>query len=171
MAHQGPRTVAYRRKREQKTDYKKRLKTLLGKKPRLVVRFTNQKIIAQVIEFTTAGDKVVAAVDSSRLKKVGWGHSCKNIPAAYLTGLLIAKEALRKQCSGAVLDTGFKIVQKQGRLFAFLKGVLDGGLQLPHGAEDTFPEEDRLMGKHLKSSRSAEQVIKEFTQVKQKILH
>jgi len=169
MANRRPRTVPYRRKREQKTDYKKRLKTLLGNKPRVVVRVTNQRIIAQVVKFTTSGDKVLAAVDSFGLKKLGWTNSCRNIPAAYLTGLLVAKKALQKDCREAVLDTGFKIAHTQGRLFAFLKGVLDGGLHVPHGGENVFPTEERLMGKHLKSGSSAEQTAAQFTQIEQKI--
>ncbi len=169
MANRRPRTVPYRRKREQKTDYKKRLRILLGNKPRLVVRITNQRVIAQLIEFTTTGDKVVAAVDSFGLKKLGWSHSCRNLPAAYLTGMLIAKKGLQKGCQEAVLDTGFKLAQKQGRLFAFLKGVLDGGLPVPHGGENIFPTEERLMGKHLKSGSSAEQTAAQFAQIKQKI--
>ncbi|HLC81226.1 MAG TPA: 50S ribosomal protein L18, partial [Candidatus Nanoarchaeia archaeon] len=48
MAGQKPRTVLYRRRRELKTDYHKRLKLLSSSKPRLVVRFTNRKIISQV---------------------------------------------------------------------------------------------------------------------------
>ena len=38
MATKGIYTVLYRRKREGKTDYKKRMKLLLGKKPRIVLR-------------------------------------------------------------------------------------------------------------------------------------
>ena len=83
MANKRPKTVLYRRKRERKTNYSKRLKLLLAKKNRLVVRFTNQHIIAQFVQFTITGDKVLVGVNSSALKKSGWKNSCKNISAAY----------------------------------------------------------------------------------------
>lgn len=149
MANRKPRTVMYRRKRESKTDYGKRLKLLLSRQPRLVVRFTNQKIIAQIVTFTAAGDKVHVATDSSALKKLGWSFSLKNIPAAYLTGMLIAKMALKKGQKLAILDTGFKTPLKKGKVTAFIKGVVDGGLNLPHGDEKMFPDEARISGKHV----------------------
>ena len=88
MVNRKPRTVPYRRKRENKTNYLKRLKLLLSRKGRLVVRFTNRKVVAQLVEFTPKGDKVLVATDSFALRKLGWQYSCKNLPAAYLTGFL-----------------------------------------------------------------------------------
>ena len=83
MASKKPKQVLYRRKMEGRTNYSKRLSLLLSKKLRLVVRFTNQKVIAQVCEFNSQekGDKILAAVDSYALKKYGWTSSCKNLPA------------------------------------------------------------------------------------------
>ena len=49
MANRKPKTVLYRRKREKKTNYAKRLTLLLSRKARLVVRFTNQRVIAQLV--------------------------------------------------------------------------------------------------------------------------
>ena len=51
MATKKPKTVAYRRKREGKTNYKKRLSLLLSQKNRVVVRFTQTQIIGQVVSF------------------------------------------------------------------------------------------------------------------------
>ena len=96
MTSRKPETVSYRRKREQKTDYTKRMQLLVSRKPRVVVRITNKHIIAQLVEFTTSGDKVLVGVNSSDLKEQGWLYSCKNIPAAYLTGLLLGKAAQKK---------------------------------------------------------------------------
>ena len=45
------RAAAYRRKREGKTDYRKRLRLLLSGKPRLVIRRSLRDISAQVIEY------------------------------------------------------------------------------------------------------------------------
>lgn len=192
MTSKKPRTVKFRRKREQKTDYLKRLKTLASKKPRLLVRFTNQKIIAQLIEFSPLGDKIIAAIDSSALKKLGWNYSCKNFPAAYLCGALIGKTALKKNCQEAILDTGFKVSLPKSRVYAFLQGALDSGLKIPHG-EGIFPDEKQISGKqivdyalqlksknekeyqqkfgqYLKNNAKPEQITDTFIKVKQKII-
>ena len=117
--------------------------------PRVVVRFTNQKIITQIIEFSSVGDKVIAAVDSSSLKAFGWPYSGKNFPTAYLTGLLLARKAAAADCPKAILDTGFKVSLKKGKAYAFLKGLLDGGLDVPHGEADIFPTLERIRGDHI----------------------
>ncbi len=148
MANKKPKTVPYRRKRESKTDYPKRLKLLLSKKKRLVLRFTNKRILAQLIEFSPAGDKVLVGVDSFILKKEGWLFSCKNFPAAYLTGLVMGKKAKAKGYEGAVFDTGFKTPLKKGRQYAFLKGVIESGFNVPH-SDDIFPDEERIGGKNI----------------------
>lgn len=155
MAKGLPRTVSYRRVREQKTNYKKRLALLLSGKPRLVVRLTNQRAIAQLVSFEVQGDRVLAAVDSFSLRKLGWSHSNFNLASAYLTGLLLGKKALAQGCTEAVVDTGFRHPAKKGRIYAVVKGVIDAGIKVPHG-EDIFPPLERLQGKHLKSTVAAE---------------
>jgi len=192
MANRKPRTVLYRRKRESRTNYGKRLKLLLSHQPRLVVRFTNQRVIGQIITFTPQGDKVHVATDSSALKKLGWNFSLKNMSAAYLTGMLLAKMALKKGQKNAILDTGFKTPLKKGKVTAFIKGVVDGGLDLPHGDDEMFPDEARISGKHvqdyathlkskkevyshrfgeyLKRKAEPEQMSAQFKAVKQKIV-
>ena len=77
-------TVRYRRIRKQKTDYKTRLKLLLSGTPRLVVRCQTNSIKVQIYEYTTKGDKLLAAADSNELKKLGWPFTGGNMPAAYL---------------------------------------------------------------------------------------
>jgi large subunit ribosomal protein L18 len=149
MATRKPRTVLYRRKREKKTNYPKRLRLLLSRKKRLVVRLTNQRIYAQLVEFNVKGDKVLVGVDSSSLKKFGWNYSCKNVPAAYLTGLMLGREAVKKGHKQAILDTGLKSPLHRSKIFAFLKGALDAGMEIPCGSDDVFPV-DRLNGEHIK---------------------
>jgi len=155
MAKLSPRTVPYRRAREQKTNYKKRLHLLLSGKPRLVVRLTNSRVIAQLVSFTVSGDKIIAAADSFSLRKLGWTHSTLNLAAVYLTGLLLGKKGLAKECTEAIVDTGFRYPAKKGRVYALVKGVIDAGIGIPHDP-DIFPSQDRLQGKHLKSTAAAE---------------
>ena len=150
MASRKPRTVVYRRKREQKTSYPKRLKLLLSGKKRIVVRLTNSRVIAQLVEFTPNGDKILVGVDSFALRKYGWKYSCKNIPAAYLTGFLLGRKAKDKKFKDeSVLDTGFNSPQHKGRIYAFLKGALDAGISVPHGEKDLFPEDKKIQGQHV----------------------
>ena len=191
MANRKPKTVSFRRKREQKTNYTKRLYLLMSRQARLVVRLTNTKVIAQLVTSTSSGDSVVVAVDSGRLVKLGWNYSGKNIPAAYLTGLLLAKLALKKGVKEGILDTGFRYPHPAGKIYAVLKGVVDGGVKVPHSA-DVFPHAERLQGGHvaqyatslsskkevfarrfaqyLKSNAQPAQITSSFDQVKKKIM-
>ena len=65
-------------------------------KYRLVVRFTNTRVICQIIYATLAGDKVLAAADSRELARYGLPCGHKNYPAAYCTGLLVGRRCLQK---------------------------------------------------------------------------
>ena len=164
MARKKPQTVPYRRKSEKKTDYNKRLQLLLSRKPRLVVRFTNYKIIGQLVEFSEKGDKVLIGVDSSALKKLGWESSLKNISAAYLIGFLLGKKIVAKGTNEAILDTGLRTPLKKGKTYAFLKGIIDAGLNVPAGNEEIFPDNLRIEGQHLKNDAK-----ESFNKVKQAI--
>lgn len=144
------KTVGYRRKREGKTDYKKRLKMLLSSKPRLVVRKSVSSISAQIIEYNEDGDKVVASVKGSDLSKLGWNYNYKNTTSAYLLGLLIGKKAKEKGIKEAVLDIGLNKSIPGSRLFAVLKGAINNGLNIPH-SEEILPKEERIMGKHIET--------------------
>lgn len=148
MAH-GPRyRVAFRRRREGRTDYRTRLALVKSGEPRLVVRKSHRTITVQFIDFDEKGDVIRAAATSKDLAQHGWTTSTGATPAAYLTGLLAAKRAKSKGISRAVLDIGRNEPTKGGRLFAALKGVLDGGIQVPHSKE-VLPDEKRLAGGHL----------------------
>ena len=151
MASKKARPVLYRRKREGKTNYKKRLRLLLSDKPRLVLRISNTKIDAQIIKFDVKGDLVLLGVGSTSLKNNGWLNSTKNLPAAYLTGLKVAQMAKGKfDSEGLVFDTGLRTPLQKGKVYAFLKGALDGGLNVAHGSEEKiFPAEEKISGKDI----------------------
>lgn len=145
----GPRyRVPNRRRREGNTNYRKRLKLLLSKKPRLVVRITNQRVIAQIVEYKPKGDNVIVAVDSAKLRELGWKGDLNNTPASYLTGLLIGKKALEKGVSEAILDIGLRSPTKGSRVFAVLRGAVEAGLKVPH-SEDVLPDDARIFGEHI----------------------
>ena len=151
MGH-GPRyRVPWRRRREGKTNYYKRIKLIKSGKPRLVVRRTNKYIIVQVVEARIEGDRTIAAAHSRELVKLyGWKGGTSNTSAAYLTGLLAAYRALEKGVREAVLDIGLHEPVKGSRVFAALKGALDAGLKVPH-SEEILSSEDRIRGEHIAS--------------------
>ncbi|MET1100878.1 MAG: 50S ribosomal protein L18 [Pyrodictiaceae archaeon] len=146
----GPRyKVPRRRRREGKTNYYKRYKMIISRRPRLVVRRTNQYIWVQVIIARPEGDVTVAAAHSRELvKRYGWLGGTKNTPAAYLTGLLAGLRALREGIREAVLDIGLHRPTKGARVFAALKGAVDAGLKIPY-SEEILPGEDRIRGEHI----------------------
>jgi len=95
--------VKYKRRRVGKTDYyaRKRLITQAknkynAPKYRLVVRFTNRDIIAQIITSEVNGDKVFSSAYGHELKRYGISHGITNWAAAYCTGLLLARRTLKK---------------------------------------------------------------------------
>jgi len=148
----GLRTIK-RRRRENKTDYKARRILLESGIPRIVVRRTNKYYILQAVESNEAQDKVIATVTSKELLKNGWDAkgSLKSVPAGYLTGMLMAK----KLKSGKyIMDLGMARTFKGGRVFAVVKGLVDGGLDIPAN-EKVFPTEERLNGEHLKDDVKA----------------
>jgi len=146
----GPRYhVKPRRHREGRTDYRKRLRLLKSRKTRIVVRKSLKNISVQFVEYNPEGDKIIISVLSSELvKKYNWKYSVSSTPAAYLTGLLAGKKALDKGVKEGILDIGRYRPANGNKLFATLKGVVDAGIQCPHG-EGIIPSEERILGKHL----------------------
>ena len=148
MAKNKVYTVKYRRKREGKTDYRKRLALLKSGLPRLVVRRSNNNIICQIVEFDPKGDKTLVAFDALKLKKYGYLGHTSNIPAAYLTGLACGLQAKKKGITKAILDIGLYRSMPGSKLYAALKGALDAGLEINH-SEKILPQERRIQGYHI----------------------
>ncbi len=140
--------VPHRRRREQKTNYRKRLKLLKSGKIRAVVRRSVKNIRVQFVEWNGKGDNTISQTFSKELKKYGWDHYTGNVPASYLTGYLAGLKAKKKGIEEAVLDIGLHTSTKGSRIYAALKGLLDAGVQIPHSPE-ILPSEDRLFGKHI----------------------
>jgi large subunit ribosomal protein L18 len=161
--------MPFKRRRKGKTDYKKRLKLLSSKKPRLVVRRSLKYIRAQIVEFGPKGDKTLEIASSKELKKIGWKFTYENLSSAYLTGLLIGEKALKKGIKEVVLDAGLYSSTKGSRIYALVKGSLDAGLKVPCD-EKVFPSEERIMGKHLAKKEKFKDLPEEFKKIKQKIL-
>jgi len=185
MAHKVY-TVPFRRKRQGKTAYKRRLALLKNKSLRLVVRKSNKNILAQLIKYGKNGDVVIQSAASKELDNYGWNINKSNIPSAYLTGLLIG---LRAKGESAIVDLGLQIPIKESRLFAVVKGAIDAGMKISF-SEEVVPPDDRIRGVHiidyskkikkdtyekifsgyLKKKKKPELINEYFEKTKQKIL-
>jgi large subunit ribosomal protein L5e len=165
--------VPKRRRRQGKTDYQARRKMVRqdknkfnNRKYRFVVRFTNTKVICQVVYSTIAGDRTVVQAISTELDKFGIKSGYKNYAAAYATGLLVARRALQhfgmdsdfkgketidgeeyhveeeeegeRRPFKCILDVGLRRTCVGARMWGALKGAADGGLHVPHNTKN-FP--------------------------------
>ena len=163
----GPRyRVAFRRRREGKTNYRTRRALVLSRVPRAVVRLSLKNVIVQVIEAESIGDKVIVSAHSHELAKTyGWNCNGGNIPSAYLTGLLCGYKALANGVETAFLDIGLHIPVQGTRIFAALKGLVDAGVEVPH-SEEVLPDDSRISGEHI--AEYARQLAEEPEVYKQK---
>ena len=183
-------SLSFRRKREGKTHYKKRLKMLLSNKFRLVVRKSLSSIRASIVKYDAKGDKTLFTVDSKTLEKFGWKGNTGNLPSAYLTGMIIGKKAIQEGIREAILDIGMNNSTKGSRLYAALAGAIDAGMKIPSDGE-ILPPKERLSGEHIskyaqsirndklryerqfydyiKKGLNPEDIVKHFNEVKGKI--
>jgi len=184
--------VKYRRRREGKTDYAARRALIIqdknkynAPKYRLVVRFTNQDIIVQVVYATIECDRVLAAAYAHELKQERYGVKAgfHNYAGAYATGLLVARRVLKKLNLDSVytgnsktdgtyylvkevegqrkpflvlLDCGLARTSTGAKVFAVLKGAVDGGLEIPHKPkrfagynQETRKFDPKILRKHI----------------------
>ena len=146
MAKNARYRLAYRRRREQKTDYQARRILATSEQPRFVVRTSNKYIITQIVKAELVGDKVLTQTASKELiNKYGWQASGKSIPAGYLLGLIAGHKAIKEGVETVYLDLGLKRPTKGSKIFAVVKGAIDAGLNIPCDS-DVIPSHERIMG-------------------------
>ena len=151
MAYGKRQRMRYRRREHGLTDYRRRLKLLRSGEPRAAVRISNTQVSCQLVGYEADGDIILASSNGSGLvSKYKWpkGASQKSVPACYLAGFALAKQAKSAGHSSAVLDIGLAASSKGSRVFAALRGMVDGGLDVPHG-ESVLPDDDRVNGAHI----------------------
>ncbi|CAJ0602780.1 unnamed protein product [Cylicocyclus nassatus] len=166
--------VKLKRRRQGKTDYQARKKLTVqdknkygAPKYRLIVRFTNKDVIAQIAYSRIAGDVIVASAYSHELPAFGIKVGLTNYAAAYATGLLLASRHLKSlkldntfkggkdsetqshnveqqdKCRlKVVLDIGLARATVGCKAFAVMKGAVDGGMNIPHGESKFFGYDD-----------------------------
>jgi large subunit ribosomal protein L18 len=135
-----------KRIRQHKTNYRKRSAILIGRRPFITSKISNQNISAQTLQPTLTGDVVIASAHSRELIQYGWKGSMNNMPACYLTGLLLGRKSMEKGSANAVLYTGNDAFTT--RVAACLKGLVDSGFNIPVSKE-SLPDKDRVSGKHI----------------------
>jgi len=154
-------------------------------KYRLVVRFTNSNIIVQVVYATIECDRVLSAAYAHELKQERFGVKAglHSYAGAYATGLLAARRVLKKLNLDAIytgnsktdgtyylvkevegqrkpflvlLDTGLARTSTGAKVFAVLKGAVDGGLEIPHKPKrfagynsETKKFDPKILRKHI----------------------
>jgi large subunit ribosomal protein L5e len=167
-------------------------------KYRLIVRITNKDVICQFAEPKIAGDKIISCAYAHELRDFGVPVGLTNYAACYATGLLAARRVLKKlklddKYQGntgnigedynvdelsdgprpffALLDVGLRRTTTGSRVFAALKGAVDGGVEIPH-SENRFvgyDEEQKKLDaevfrKHLLGSHIADYMTKVKTE-------
>ncbi len=159
----GPRfIVPFRRRRQGKTNFAKRLALVKGNKTRMVVRRSNRNIVVQFIDFDPEGDRTLLTVSGTHLAKLHNWPSKRNVWTAYLTGLMAGRMAQKKGVKEFVLDMGMYVPSKGSVVFAALKGAADAGLstefdsaKVPEDKLSKPPDRYKDMFEKVKSKISA----------------
>ena len=158
--------IGKRRRREGKTDYRKRIELLKSEKPRIIFRKSNNYVNVQYVISKESQDKIIFGLTSKDLLKHGWPkemRSLKSIPASYLTGFLAGMKINERKSRQPIPDFGMARALHGTKIYAFLKGLIDAGVNI-NCNEKFFPSEDRIKGKHMKKDFS-----ETFNQIKEKM--
>ena len=83
-----------RRIRDEKTNYNKRRRMLIGHRGFITVQISNENTQVQIHQPELKGDKVISSAHSRFLIQKEWKGSRKSIPASYLTGIWLEKRLL-----------------------------------------------------------------------------
>lgn len=127
--------VYFRRRREGKTNFAKRLALVKGGKTRMVVRRSNRGIVVQFVDFDPKGDRTLLTVSGTHLAKHYKWPSRRNVWTAYLAGLMAGKMAQKKGVKEFVLDMGMYVPSRGSIMFAAQKGAADAGLSTLYDKE------------------------------------
>ncbi|MGI0091865.1 MAG: 50S ribosomal protein L18 [Nitrososphaerales archaeon] len=139
----------FRRRREGKTDYRKRRGIIVGKQPFLSVRVSGRYIYAQVLRPTPSGDLTICSASSRDLtKKFGWRGSSKNLPGAYLTGFYLGQLAQVSSVKSVIVYSGVGRFIHGSRIASVIDGAKEAGMEIQVD-EKTLPDESRVKGSHI----------------------
>lgn len=185
----GNYTISVRRKRQKKTNYKRRLAYIKSGLTRLVIRPTTNNVNVQLVNYSELGDEVLVSVNVFSLRKIGWKYSGGNIPSAYLCGLLIGKSKAKGITDEVIVDLGLSHVVLKSRLFAVVKGAKEAGLNINVDDSALPPEEvvvgtpienyaksldkdkyDKIFSGLIKKGVNPKEIVSDVKHIKKKIL-
>lgn len=135
-----------------------------GAGPSLYLVLVRSDIVCQIVAAKLVGDEVLCAAYAHELPRYGIKLGLTNYAAAYAVGLLIARRMLvkvgladiytgKEEADGemyeieeegnrrpfkALLDVGLSSTTTGKKVFAVMKGAVDGGMNVPHN-EKRFP--------------------------------
>ncbi|MHA1712557.1 MAG: 50S ribosomal protein L18 [Candidatus Ranarchaeia archaeon] len=147
----GPRyRVAFRRRREGKTNYYRRRQMLLSPHPRVVVRGSLNHMRIQIADAKMVGDRILVSAHSSELRHFGWKYHTGNIPSAYLVGYLagIRAQNSKTKIDRVIADFGILSRTLGARIYASIKGLIDSGVAI-NCDEGMLPSDERIKGVHI----------------------
>ncbi len=148
---QGPQYIMpFRRRREAKTDYKLRKRLVLSGTPLLVVRRSSSYIYVDFVQPKASGDITLASANSKESANRFGFTGGKNLPTAYLTGLLAGLRAREKGIEKAVISLKPSWSVKASIPFAAAQGCMDAGVDVPMG-EEAVVKTERIRGEHIAS--------------------
>mmetsp|Transcript_17001 Transcript_17001/g.33400 ORF Transcript_17001/g.33400 Transcript_17001/m.33400 type:complete len:257 (-) Transcript_17001:207-977(-) len=154
--------LKWRRRREGKTDYYSRKRLICqdkrkynSPKYRIVVRITKKNIICQFVQSLLEGDHIISSGYSGKIgQKTEFFCGPTAFQIAYFCGVYLANNILAKKSFEnletskntknfsksvfAILDIGLARATTGHRVFAVMKGALDGGISVPYN-EKRFP--------------------------------
>lgn len=140
--------LTFRRRRECKTDYRLRKKLILSQLPLLVVRRSSRYVTVSFTIPLPEGDHTIASAHSKELIKDYGFVSGKNLPMAYLTGLLAGIRARKAGIKKAIIYLGVAWSKKASIPFAAAQGAKDAGIEIPIG-EGALVDWPRIRGEHI----------------------
>jgi len=159
MMNGGNMKTIKRRRKENKTDYLKRIKLLKSKIPRIVFRKTNRYLVSQYVVSEAAQDVIKFGINSKHLLKYGWPEkiNLNSLPAAYFLGFLLGKKIIKEKVEIPIIDFGLQRVLKGSKMHAFIKGLVDSELKIKYN-EKFFPSQERIKGEHLEGKIPFEEI-------------
>jgi len=140
--------LAFRRRREARTNYRLRKKLIMSGLPIVNVIRSLRYIYVSFVDPKPKGDVTIASANSKELKKRFGLISVKNLPAAYLIGLLAGFRAKKAGIKKAILNLGVAWSKKASIPFAVAQGINDAGVEVPIG-EEAKVDWSRIRGEHI----------------------
>ena len=145
----GDYVPMYRRRRSGATNYNARRKAISSRGTLLAVRISGKNVSAQFLKPTVTGRPGSRVRALPRAQEARMERFAK-VPAGVLPsrasgpGRTPSRRAWRARSS----TTASRRSSRGSRISAFVKGVIDGGVEVPF-SEEAMPSEERLKGENI----------------------